>query len=386
MHGSDQNMAMDEAPRPEDADHLREGEEVAGMDRPAVQRAMHELDTRPLDAFPLFMQDLPPADEAAANIPLQALQSLLYEGTPADQALNFKNQGNECFLLGPSGYHDALRFYTRGLETQCGDAVLEATLHSNRAAVHLGLGNWGDALRDAKRALQLDPATTQVKAHKRIIRAALRLGRAEEARSSVEALRVLGQSVDGAIEEELAALEARLAIEADKQRQREAGLEKIRQTIGDCRGVRVEAGVDAPLLEHFGPSDDVAHRLPTVTRDPRSKRRVWPVLLLYPAAAQSDLLDKVDEDCRFASLLATVFRETPAWDDAHIYRNASNLQVFWHDPSQRERIVCLSRQRTIGDLLGTLITRIERGVLPFYVVPERDVPDLLKRFPLQESF
>lgn len=378
---------MKEAPG---TDRLKDDETVAGMDRTAVARVVSDLDERPLDAFPLFMQDLPQPDLVAANVPLQALQSLLYEGTPADQALNFKNQGNECFLLGPPGYKDALCFYTRGLQCQSGDAALEATLHLNRAAVHLGLGHWAEALRDSQQALQWDvqTVTAQVKAHRRIIRAALRLGLIDETRSSVETLRVLGYPVDDGVLEELAGLERRQAAEMERRQRVEAALEQIRRTIGPCRGITVEAGAESALLEHFGSQEGLSDRLPSVRRDPKTKRRLWPVLLLYPAAAQSDLLDQVDEGCQLGDLLATVFGETlPSWDERGAYRNVATLQIFWHDHGQCERIVQLKQSTTLGDLLGTLITRIERGILAFYVVPHgAPTHELLQRFSIRECF
>ena len=100
------NMTTEEL----DNKKLKENEKVAGMGGGDVKRQVHRLDTLPIDEFPLFMH-LP--QDASENIPLAALQALLYDGTPEEQALNFKNQGNECYQVGPTGLKDALQFYTK---------------------------------------------------------------------------------------------------------------------------------------------------------------------------------------------------------------------------------------------------------------------------------
>jgi hypothetical protein len=55
-------------------------------------------------------------------------------------ALNFKNQGNECFAGGKKYYANAIDYYTKALEQQCSDTKLNAVVHCNRAAVNLALG------------------------------------------------------------------------------------------------------------------------------------------------------------------------------------------------------------------------------------------------------
>ncbi|PJF17468.1 hypothetical protein PSACC_02723 [Paramicrosporidium saccamoebae] len=359
-----------------DDEHLGQDELAAGMDREAVRSKINDLDARPIEEFPLFMQDLP--QDADANIPLTAIQAMLHEGTPYEQALNFKNQGNECFQLGPSGYVDARTFYTRGLACGCEDGPLEAILHLNRAATNLGLGNFGDAIRDAQRALELDNAASEIKAHRRIFQAAVALQKVDVARISHRRLIELEVRVDEKTVKELEHLEAQLAAEELQRKAQEAELERIRSIIGSC-GVEVVAGVDSTILNNF----ESPKNLPTVLRDRRTKRRLWPVLLLYPAVAQSDILQAVDESSTIEELLQMVFTEPPEWDVQGKYRNIKKLRVFWYD----ERLVEVKKSRNIGELLGKLVTKIERGILPFYVCPEgQDSDALIKRFVSLETF
>lgn len=58
-----------------------------------------------LNETPFFMTKLP--ENMEDNVKLQALQALLYDGTPEENASNFKDQGNEAFKRGRPGYQDA---------------------------------------------------------------------------------------------------------------------------------------------------------------------------------------------------------------------------------------------------------------------------------------
>ncbi|KAK4197284.1 hypothetical protein QBC40DRAFT_285808 [Triangularia verruculosa] len=64
-----------------------------------------------LKKHPLFMTEL---DDSEENEELAALQSLAYEGTPLENGLNFKEQGNECFRAKKWG--DAKEFYGKGVQ------------------------------------------------------------------------------------------------------------------------------------------------------------------------------------------------------------------------------------------------------------------------------
>ncbi|KAK0704247.1 hypothetical protein B0T21DRAFT_377839 [Apiosordaria backusii] len=64
-----------------------------------------------LNKHPLFMTQL---DESEDNEELAALQSLAYDGTPLENGLNFKEQGNECFRA--KKWSDAKEFYGKGMQ------------------------------------------------------------------------------------------------------------------------------------------------------------------------------------------------------------------------------------------------------------------------------
>lgn len=358
-----------------------------GGDAEDVRGEVDRLEALPISDFPLYMSSVPAS--AGDNVPLAALQALLFEGTPEEQARNFKTQGNECYGLGPAAFKDALKFYTRGIAVRCGDSGLNATLHLNRAAVNLALQNWGDALADAQTALALDPRTCGAKANARIAKAALQLWRVAEAEGAIAALCALAEPASAATEElqrELHALKAQIAREERVRAEAAAERERIAQVVRGC-AVAVVPGAEDGLVSYFGPGFD-PRALPAVHRDAASGERRWPVMLLYPADAQSDLLEAVDEASRFVDLLSTVFARAPEWEQPHRrYGQVARLRVFWHALGAQSALVEIRSSRTVGDVLGPVVQSIERGVLYFFVVPDGpDAQRLTSRFPALEVF
>jgi tetratricopeptide (TPR) repeat protein len=59
-------------------------------------------------------------------------------------------------------FREAITAYTKGLDVQCGDSIIETVLLSNRAQVHLQLGNDRNALEDSLRAMKLDTKNVKV--------------------------------------------------------------------------------------------------------------------------------------------------------------------------------------------------------------------------------
>lgn len=115
-----------------------------------------------LESVPLFMSSLP--DDPADNPALNALQSLVHDGTPdglctcpfpsyrvwlllalthdfreykKEVAQNFKEQGNEYFR--GKRYREALGFYTQGVDAKPDDARVKEALLLNRAVCNLEL-------------------------------------------------------------------------------------------------------------------------------------------------------------------------------------------------------------------------------------------------------
>lgn len=361
-------------------EHLNEPQAPDDLAKAKVNR----LKNQPVDDFPLFMPALP-QDHAhlEANVPLCALQALLYEGTPEEQAMNFKTQGNEAYAKGSKGLKDAVQFYTRGLEVKCADKSLNTALRLNRCAANLGLGNYGDALGDAQTAYHDSDKEIQIKALKRIAKAAIPIQRVKEARKAIDMLKSLGEFME-LEEEKLTVLEKELAI-------KEQGIKELGQfrkqikVILEGTNMVIQPGCDRELLEQFGPSLDHT-TLPHVHLDEQTGRRLWPLIIFYPDEAQSDILEAVDELSSIRDILKTIFTNPPEWDREGQYTIKNKMNVFWHD-SAKETLIKLSDRVTLADMLGTLIKNIDRGILSFLVCPPGDATNLLlSRFTIVKNF
>lgn len=69
-----------------------------------------------------------------------------------DQAKAWKDKGNTAF--GQGNWAESVTAYTEGISFDPSNAIL----YSNRAACYLKMGKYEMALKDAERAVALDPA------------------------------------------------------------------------------------------------------------------------------------------------------------------------------------------------------------------------------------
>ncbi|KAL9958840.1 hypothetical protein ACROYT_G035909 [Oculina patagonica] len=87
------------------------------------------------------------------------------------------SEGDEEFRK--KEYGSAIDFYTEGIKVNCNNKELNAKLYSNRATAHNCLGNYNEALRDAKASKELKPS--RVKAFTAGAQACVNLNLFEEA-------------------------------------------------------------------------------------------------------------------------------------------------------------------------------------------------------------
>jgi len=83
------------------------------------------------------------SDGESAHPDANAIESLLLEGTPEENAENFKEQGNKCLKQGPKYYRDAIQFYTDALNQKVASPQKNSVYLANRAHVNLLLGMEG---------------------------------------------------------------------------------------------------------------------------------------------------------------------------------------------------------------------------------------------------
>ncbi|KAL0051529.1 hypothetical protein WJX82_009385 [Trebouxia sp. C0006] len=245
----------------------------------------------------VFWDEMPTNND---NVDLAAINALIDEQTPVERAESHKNQGNEALKTGLKHrkkfyFREAVTAYTKGLDVQCGDSIVETVLLSNRAQVHLQLGNDRNALEDSLRALQLD--TNNVKACYRAARAAYNLKQYSKALTLAEQ----GIAMDaGASELKRIQQDAQQHLQAEEQRAVErAAREKAK------RG-----------RKPFVAEDSLVH---------------WPVMFVYPETMQTDAVEDFVEADSLQQHLDVMFSpDAPPldWDDEHQYTR-DKLELYY---------------------------------------------------------
>ncbi|KAM0750439.1 hypothetical protein T439DRAFT_326403 [Meredithblackwellia eburnea MCA 4105] len=287
------------------------------------------------DNIPLFMKSLPEDLGGTAktssqdNHALEALQALMYDGTPSEIAADLKAQGNDLFVK--RKFRDAIGFYTRAIDEVGKEIPVEErrVLWCNRAACNLELKNYGATLRDISLVLSapLESATepptlaynrTTMKALLRSARALSALEKLPEALDAVKRLRMLevemgdgekdvGKAVREEVEAKVAKADRKAAEAKEKTRRIVAGEAAMREAL-KLRNVRLPKGTSKALFAscptditppHFDPEELAPHSLPSHPLIPLSTSNtpyeswvapapstslIFPVFLLLPLA------------------------------------------------------------------------------------------------------
>ena len=340
-----------------------------------------------LDQIPLFMKSLPSAEDAANNESLQAIQSLVYDGTPVEIATNFKNQGNEIVQARQKQhYQHAIQYYARALEQNCGDDTVDCACFLNRARVHLELGNHRSTITDCQRALKLMDTSNQanqlehlrVKAWFRFTKALLMLDKFTEAQKCINgALKQLKADEKDVIEplmqlyrerkEKYEAEQARRV--ADKQRKLLAEEELMQ-----CFKLR---NIPDPVMVADTPStslfprpqaDQALNDKPCVM----DKYLAWPILVVYPELETFDYIQQWHEDASLKELLQEVFHNRTEWSKQYLSDQVA-LYVPITTPKGKmdwQRVQILSGLRGLYRLKGYQVP--EDGILRLWVLPRLD--------------
>lgn len=292
-----------------------------------------------------------------------ALDSL--KTTPEERAERCKDAGNEALRNGGKpGLELAAQKYGEGLDERCTDALLNATLRSNRAAAHVMLKNWGKAYADAVAALDAEvlAVPAQHKACRRAASAAYKLRKLEETEGMLERWRAVpcadeAQLAEVSKEMEKLALGVREVREAAAAKEREAEVGRRMaqelEAVLVARGLRVGEWDDPSLQQQcVGP-----HTGARVWYDAELDEVHWPVLLLYPEPAQSDFIQDMCEGEALLPHLAEMFgvdgEGAPDWDRERKYRPAalSVYLLYLHEADGREVARRIRADFPLGDQL-----------------------------------
>ena len=253
---------------------------------------------------------------------IEAIKALQYEGTPAENALNFKEQGNE--MVKEKRWKDAKEFYTKGLATlnkkigkdaedeQQEKAVEEACL-INRALCNLNLQNYRATTLDCAAVLRLN--AKNLKAYYRCAQAFYALKKLDEAHDAAlhgmivdkdnQSLRDMLEKVSAESQKQKKALTKR-----EQEQQFEATTKNAVAMALYARNLRIKRTDKPPELE-----DAVIHLSPDPT-SPESHLQ-FPVTILYPMHAQSDFIKAVSETDTMGQHLDYLL--PLPWDTNHEY-------------------------------------------------------------------
>ena len=278
------------------------------------------------------------------NDALEALRALQYDGTPAENAQSFKEQGNELVQL--KKWRDAKEFYSKGIavllkrigekqddhdakeasEEREKELRLEEACYVNRALCNLELKNYRSTTLDCRSALRLN--AKNIKAFYRSAQALFALDKVAEASDAcTHGLAIdAGNSALKDLSLKITARATQVKVEEDRNRKQALILQRQKFTLAaalKARNIKTRKSAQPPEME-----DATIHLAP----DPLSPESTlqFPVILLYPMHAQSDFIKSFAETDTISMHLDYIF--PLPWDEKHEYQ-ANQVELYMETAS-----------------------------------------------------
>ncbi|RDA91659.1 hypothetical protein CP533_0042 [Ophiocordyceps camponoti-saundersi (nom. inval.)] len=342
-----------------------------------------------LNKSPLFMTEMEENDDTAA------LQALSYEGTPLENAADFKERGNECFRV--RGYVDAREFYAKGIAVLTAVKAVDKTdvddddnddeeekanmleaLYVNRAACNLELENYRSCYLDCAAALRLN--RRNVKAYYRAARALLAVDRVRDAAEACSA----GLAVDP----ENASLRAASDAVVARKDALDAHARRLSARAQDAsRRARLVAAALAarnvpPLRTSDRPpdADGLAIALVPDPDDPRSAL-AFPAVLLYPLRLESDVIKAFVETESLQDHLQYVL--PPPWDCDGEYAAAKDVSCYIE--TRHGSLLKMGKRVPLLKVLATGQVEILDQMLRIFVLPTNKADTWVAEFKAQKA-
>lgn len=264
---------------------------------------------------PMFRTDLP--NDVDEDRYLSMFQHVMYKDeTPETLAVHFKELGNELFRSGKHNWLAAANWWTRGLEEKTKDDKLRSVLHSNRATVSLGLGQYQKAALDANWAIKYDH--TNKKAFLRAAHAYQGMSNWDKAIEAAKAgLEITPESdpihkplqeVVDKVTEEMNAIEKRVSTYYDSLHHISNFLKQQNISVG--RFLHSWMGNWETLLRF----------------DEDKNESIWPIAITFDEVLQVDFVEGYSETAKLSELLKMVLPgsvdgvESPPWDTEQRYK------------------------------------------------------------------
>jgi tetratricopeptide (TPR) repeat protein len=380
-------------------------EDGAPLPSAAMPPAMAEIKSLSVDEvikemnrIPLFMTTLDETDgEGGENDALEALKALAYEGTKAEIAENFRQQGNECARS--KQWKDAKEFYDKAIaalkapkeepdpedvpqiiditevevdeeEEAKKHKVIEEACYINRALCNLEMKNYRSCIQDCAATLRLNPSN--IKAFYRSTSACLSLDKIPEA---VDAC-TLGLALDPSnaplkgLQTKISTRKNHLDSVEKARREREAKAASERATLSlalKSRGIKTRSTDQAPDLE------DAAVQLKD-KMDPSSTLS-FPVMLLYPTHAQSDFVKAFAESETLNQHLEYIF--PLPWDQEQEF-TLNDVEAYMETIAGG--LIKLGKKMTLGKVLGSGKCEVKDGLVKVSVIPKSKAAEWIEEF------
>ncbi|KAF2417103.1 TPR repeat protein-like protein [Tothia fuscella] len=350
-----------------------------------------------LNRTPLFMTTLDETDgEGGENIELAALRALAYDGTRAEIAGNFREQGNEQARI--KRWKDAKEFYDKALaalkapqqddpepgedaveldeeEEAKKEKVIEEASYVNRALCNLELRNYRSCNLDCAATLRLN--ISNVKAWYRSASACLALDRIPEAEdacnrglevdSENDSLRSLSTKIKMR-KQSLENLELRRQAREARQRLEEATLAAALKR----RGIRCRTTDKAPDA-----GDAIVKLADPVDAD---STLFVPVVLLYSAHLHSDFIKAFDETQKLNDHLEYIF--PLPWDEASEYTVAG---VECYMETIAGGLIKAGKKLPLSKILVSGKVEIVDGLVKVHVLPKSRVAEWIEEYKLKRG-
>lgn len=380
-------------------------EDVPTLPSAAMPPAMADIKSQSVDEvikemnrLPLFMTTLDETDgEGGQNDALEALKALAYEGTKAEIAENFRQQGNECARA--KQWTDAKEFYDKAIaalkapkqepDPEEGPEVIDVTdveldeeeearkekaieeaCYVNRALCNLEKKNYRSCIQDCAATIRINP--NNVKAYYRSGVACLALDKIPEATDACD----LGLKIDPSnaalktLQTKVASRKTHLeALEkARREREEKAGSERATLSLAlRARGIKAKGTEQAPDLE------DAAVKLDNPL-DPSSLLS-FPVLLLYPTHSQSDFIKAFGELQTLNQHLEYIF--PLPWDEKQEF-TLDDVEAYME--TTEGGLIKMGKKMTLNKVLGSGKCEVVDGLVRISVVPKSKAAGWIEEF------
>jgi tetratricopeptide (TPR) repeat protein len=334
-----------------------------------------------LNKLPFFMNNLNYDEDDETRPEIEALKSLAYEGEPDEIAENFKKQGNDQYRV--KQYKNAVEFYTKGIDIECGDKYIEAALYLNRAACNLELKNYRKCINDAKQCLVRQPKN--VKALFRAAKAFFAIELYDEAKQVLE----FAYSIDtknAAVNALIKTVDAKIKYIEDlkqKKRKREEERLKVEQNLQkalDARGItsiHSSYGTDTigDAKIHLEDSHDIETQL------------IIPTIVIYPTVDEFDVISEVSELTSPLELMELVMDRPESYfqDGKHTNFRPKKLEAYME--TEDGGLVKIPKKNPVNQVLMSQKPKIPLfdNILRIYFVPKVDSADWIAKWKKQDA-